>query len=85
MKSNKAGYYDAVLMDVQMPIMDGYTATKAIRALNDKQKATVPIIAMTANAFEEDKKQAIESGMNDHIGKPIDIPVLMATLQKVIR
>lgn len=73
----KAGYYDIVLMDIQMPKMDGYTATRAIRALKDKDKAIIPIIAMTANAFDEDKKNAFEAGMNGHLAKPI-APALIA-------
>ena len=67
-----AGYYDAVLMDIQMPRMDGYQAAQAIRALPDA-RSTVPIIAMTANAFEEDKQRAFDAGMNDHISKPISV------------
>lgn len=77
-------YYDAVLMDVQMPKMDGYEATKAIRALEDKNKASVPIFAMTANAFEEDVKNALNAGMNGHISKPIDRDQLVKTLSKVL-
>ncbi len=67
-----AGYYDLILMDIQMPIMDGYKATEEIRNFEDKEKASVPIIAMTANAFDEDKKKCVEVGMNGHIGKPIE-------------
>ena len=76
------GYYDLVLMDIQMPVMDGYEATREIRKLPDPERANVPIIAMTANAFEEDRKLALESGMNEHMAKPIDISVLMELLQK---
>lgn len=76
-------YYDLILMDVQMPVMDGYTATRTIRALKDEGKAAIPIIAMTANAFEEDRRQALSVGMNEHIGKPIDIDRLLAVLRKV--
>lgn len=79
-----AGYYSLVLMDVQMPIMDGYTATKAIRALEDKELANIPIIAMTANAFEEDKKKALEAGMNAHVSKPIEVKKLLDTLEKIL-
>ncbi len=78
------GYYDLVLMDIQMPIMDGYEATREIRKLPDPERANIPIIAMTANAFEEDRKLAMESGMNEHMAKPIDISVLMELLQKYI-
>ena len=65
--------YDLVLMDIQMPKMDGYTATKEIRNLPDEKKANIPIVAMTANAFEKDKQKAYASGMNGHIIKPISI------------
>lgn len=68
-----AGSFDLILMDIQMPNMDGYKATQAIRRLGDKQKANIPIIAMTANAFEEDRKEALKRGMNGHIAKPIDV------------
>ena len=76
----EAGYFDAVLMDIQMPIMDGYEATQKIRLLADNKKASVPIIAMTANAFSEDVQKALAAGMNAHIAKPIDITTLTKTL-----
>lgn len=79
-----ADYYSLVLMDVQMPIMDGYTATKAIRAFEDKALADIPIIAMTANAFEEDKKKALEAGMNAHVAKPINVEMLLDTLEGLL-
>ncbi len=79
-----AGYYSLVLMDVQMPVMDGYTATKAIRALEDKELANIPIIAMTADAFEEDKKKAMEAGMDAHISKPIEVKKVFDTLEKIL-
>ena len=72
--------YDLILMDVQMPRMNGYEATKAIRKLSDPQKASIPIIAMTANAFEEDRKNALDAGMNGHLAKPIDMQTLIQTL-----
>ena len=75
-----AGYYDVILMDIQMSNMDGYKATKTIRLFLDKQKAQIPIIAMTANAFEEDKKNAFEAGMNGHIAKPINVKELFSKL-----
>lgn len=78
------GYFDLVLMDIQMPVMDGYEATKAIRELEDKEKASVPIIAMTANAFSEDIKKATDAGMNGHIAKPIDIKQMIETLSKIL-
>ena len=77
----KEGEFDAILMDVQMPVMNGYEATKAIRALNRKDAREIPIIAMTANAFAEDEKEALDAGMNVHLAKPIDV----ALLKKVIR
>lgn len=79
------GYYDLILMDIQMPIMDGYEATKQIRALPDKRLAQLPIIAVSANAFEEDKKASLAAGMNGHIAKPINVPYLFALMQKLIK
>ena len=73
---------DVVLMDIQMPVMDGYTATREIRQLADKELADIPIIAMTANVFDEDKTKAAEAGMNGHLGKPIDIGALVTVLRK---
>ena len=80
-----AGTYDMILMDIQMPNMDGYKATQAIRHLPDKDKACIPIVAMTANAFEEDKREAIAAGMNSHIAKPIQVDKLLSMLSEVIR
>ena len=80
-----AGTYDMVLMDIQMPKMNGYKATQAIRRLPDKDKACIPIIAMTANAFEEDKRDALAVGMNGHIAKPIELDKLLSMLSEVIR
>ncbi len=80
-----AGTYDMILMDIQMPKMNGYKATQAIRRLPDKEKACIPIIAMTANAFEEDKRDAIAAGMNGHIAKPIQLDKLLSMLAEVIR
>ena len=80
-----AGTYDMILMDIQMPNMDGYKATQAIRHLPDKDKACIPIVAMTANAFEEDKRDAIAAGMNGHIAKPIQVDKLLSMLSEVIR
>ena len=78
------GSYDLVLMDVQMPIMDGYTATRKIRALDDPARAKLPILAMTANAFDEDRRNALESGMNGFLSKPIVIDDLMQELHKIL-
>lgn len=85
MKENPADAYDLILMDVQMPIMNGYQAARAIRVLDDTVKASVPIVAMTANAFDEDRQLALEAGMNGHISKPIDITVLMETLGEILK
>ncbi len=82
--ASEPGYYSAVLMDIQMPVMDGYEAAKEIRKLDNKALAGIPIIAMTANAFEEDKRAAFEAGMNAHVGKPFDINVLIDTLKRVM-
>ena len=78
------GTYQIILMDVQMPVMNGYDAARKIRRLDDPQKANIPIIAMTANAFSEDKQVALDAGMNDHIAKPIDMSVLVPTLRKYL-
>ena len=80
-----AGTYDMILMDIQMPKMNGYKATQAIRRLPDKDKACIPIVAMTANAFEEDKRDAVAAGMNGHIAKPIQVDKLLSMLAEIIR
>ena len=82
-KNSAPGQYDVVLMDIQMPRMNGYEATKAIRALENKELADIKIIAMTANAFEEDRQNAFAAGMNEHIAKPIDVPHLLRTLSNL--
>lgn len=79
-----AGTYDLILMDIQMPNMDGYQATKLIRQFADEEKANIPIVAMTANAFEEDKREAITAGMNGHIAKPIQVDKLLSILAETI-
>ena len=84
MKNAAPGYYDLILMDVQMPIMNGYEATKAIRKLDDAALANIPIVAMTANAFDEDRKTAMESGMNAHVAKPINVDVLMGVISDIL-
>ena len=81
-RTSTPGDYDAILMDVQMPRMDGYTATRTIRALPDSRLASLPIIAMTANAFEEDRRNALRAGMDAHLAKPVDIKDLRAILLK---
>lgn len=78
------GTYQLILMDVQMPVMNGYDATKKIRRMDDPQKANIPIVAMTANAFSEDRQVALDAGMNDHIAKPINMSVLVPTLRKYL-
>ena len=80
----KGGYYDLILMDIQMPNMNGYEATRAIRALQDPEKANIPILAMTANAFEEDKREAYRCGMNGHLAKPINVRELMKELANIL-
>lgn len=84
LEQQPAGTYDLIFMDVQMPNMDGYTATQAIRALDDKEKAAIPIVAMTANAFAEDRERALAAGMNGHIAKPIDVKKLEQVLVKLL-
>lgn len=82
MEKKPAGYYDLILMDIQMPVMDGYKATKTIRRMEDPMKANIPIVAMTANAFAEDRQRALTVGMNDHVAKPIDMNLLMQVFEK---
>lgn len=82
--SSGRGYFDAVLMDIQMPVMDGYDATRAIRALEDEELSGIPIVAMTANAFSEDVKKAHDAGMNGHIAKPINVENMVRTLTDVL-
>lgn len=84
LKKSKPGYYQLVLMDVQMPVMNGYEAVREIRQLEKRSLATIPVIAMTANAFEEDKQEALRNGMDGHIAKPINIELLFDTLNKVL-
>lgn len=80
-----AGLYDVVLMDIQMPVMDGYAATKEIRSLENKKLAAIPIIAVSANAYDEDVKASLAAGMNGHIAKPIDVKKLMMALSRVLK
>lgn len=84
LKSSEHGHYQLILMDVQMPVMNGYEATMEIRRLADPSLASIPILAMTANAFEEDKQEALSCGMNGHIAKPINIEKLMETLDEIL-
>ncbi len=84
LRASEPGYYQVVLMDIQMPVMNGHEAAKEIRKSENKELASLPILAMTANAFEEDKQEALRSGMNGHIAKPIDIKTLMQMLDEVL-
>ena len=81
-KKSEENYYDVILMDVQMPIMNGYEATRTIRNLPRKDVRTLPIIAMTANALEEDKEAALKNGMNAHLSKPIDVDLFIEVLKQ---
>ena len=83
MSSAEGRKYDLIFMDIQMPKMDGYTATREIRTLNNHKCANIPIIAMTANAFEEDRKKAVKAGMNGHIAKPISVDVILENLDQI--
>jgi CheY-like chemotaxis protein len=85
MKAAPAGTYDIILMDIQMPRMDGYEAAKQIRNLEDQAKAGIPIVAVTANAFEEDRQIALQAGMNGHLAKPYDIPAIVETLKGLLK
>ena len=81
---NPAGYYNAIIMDVRMPILDGLEATKKIRESNKKDAKTIPIIAMTANAFDEDVQRSLQAGMNAHLAKPVEPEHLYRTLGEII-
>lgn len=85
MRTAKPGQYDLILMDIQMPIMDGYEATRQIRKLENPETANIPIVAITANAFEEDRQKALEAGMNEHVSKPIDLERLLEAVKKVLK
>ncbi len=85
LNKHEDGYFDLILMDIQMPNKDGYETTQAIRSLPNQNKANIPIIAMTANAFDEDRQKAFEAGMNDHIAKPIDANKLAKAIEKVLK
>ena len=83
-KASEPGTYDVILMDVMMPMMDGLTATRTIRALERQDAKTIPIIAMTANAFREDRIRAEEAGMDEHIAKPVDVELLIKVIHKLV-
>ena len=84
LKNSAPGYYDLILMDIQMPYMNGYEAATTIRNCGLKEYKDIPIIAMTANAFEEDKKKALACGMNEHIAKPVDVEKLISVLKEIL-
>ncbi len=84
-KSSEAGFYNIILMDIQMPVMNGYEATRNIRALNDPALSNIPIIAVSANAYEEDKSASLSAGMNGHIAKPIDMNELFQTIHLILK
>lgn len=81
---NEEGHYDAIFMDMRMPVMDGLAATRAIRKLKRPDAASIPIIALSANAFEEDVRQCLEAGMNEHLSKPVDLDRLKDTLKEIV-
>ena len=83
--SHPEGYYDAILMDMRMPEMDGLEATRAIRAMNREDAAAIPIIALTANAFDEDVQRSLQAGLNAHLSKPVEPEALFETLEELIR
>lgn len=85
MRTAKPNQYDLILMDIQMPLMDGYEATRQIRKLENPETANIPIVAITANAFEEDRQKALEAGMNEHVSKPIDMERLLEIMKKVLK
>ena len=84
MQNAEPNQYDLILMDIQMPIMNGYDATRAIRRLEDPEKANIPIIALSANVFDDDKRQSKEAGMNGHLGKPIDLDEIFEMFATVL-
>ena len=83
--ASEAGYYNVILMDIQMPVMDGYEATKKIREIDDPYISNIPIIALSANAFEEDKRKARAAGMSGHISKPIDPGEMLSVLSEIVK
>ena len=85
MREAKDGQYDLILMDVQMPLLNGYEVTRQIRAMDRNYCKQIPILAMTANAFDEDCQEAIAAGMNGHLAKPIDLKVLLKTLSEILK
>ena len=84
-KKSELGEFDAILMDIMMPVMNGYEATKMIRSLEREDAKTIPIIAMTANAFTEDRIRAKEAGMDEHVAKPVDVELLIKVIHKLVK
>ena len=82
--ASEKGYYDLIIMDIMMPVMNGYEAAKMIRSLDRKDAKVVPIIAMTANAFTEDRIRAKEAGMDEHVAKPVDVELLIKVIHKLV-
>ena len=82
--ASEPGYYDAILMDMRMPVMDGLEATRAIRAMDREDAKTIPIVALTANAFYADVQKCLEAGMDDHLSKPVDPELMKKTLARVM-
>ena len=85
MEQASPGQYDLILMDIQMPVMDGYEAAKRIRVLPDPAVASIPIVAMTANAFDEDREKSYQAGMNGHLAKPVSAEALMEMVEKSVK
>ena len=83
-EKSEPGYYDVILMDIMMPNLNGWDTARRIRSMKRSDAERVPVIAMSANAFAEDRKKAMEAGMNDHVAKPVDMKVLTAVLQKYL-
>ena len=83
-KASSPGDYDLILMDLQMPVMDGHTAARTIRSLDNPALAGIPIVALSANAFDEDRRMSAESGMNAHLAKPVDLPQLLAQIEELV-
>ena len=84
-RNSELGEFDVILMDIMMPVMNGYEATKMIRSLDREDAKKIPIIAMTANAFTEDRIRAKEAGMNEHVAKPVDVELLIKVIRKLVK
>ena len=84
-RKSEPGEFDVILMDIMMPVMNGYEAAKTIRSLNREDAKTIPIIAMTANAFTEDRIKAKEAGMDEHVAKPVDVELLIKVIHKLVK